>query len=643
MEGGRIQLSQKNYPKAMQTFTRVIALDESNYEAWYFRGLTKFYQQDITGAEKDLDQAIIYNPAVAHIYLIRGVVRDMLGDLYGALEDYNAGLAIDPNNSNLYYSRGTTRLRLNNYSLSIEDFNEAIRVDDRMTSAYLNRGVARSKLFNREGAVSDFNQAILLNPFRAEGHNRKGLLFYEMGKYQEALVSFGEAIQRDSANPQQFYVRALTWSEMGHKDSCLIDLGRVLERDSRHSLSYYNRAIIRSQIGDYEGAIADYLTVNEIHPYHVLSYFNRGLLRDQTGDQLGALFDLDYAVEIFPDFAKAYQVRASIKRKLGDDLGAQTDLVLANEKIKANAGRSQEELALNYADTSYSFEDLIGLNSVFNHSFNADNQTETGYSEMEGPFIISPRDSLDAMIGGLGFSISRKISISTIDSGLAQEVKDHPDISFELNRNTKNLLPDEALDNRLSEAIGFSAERDFNQGISLLDELIRESVNEKLALFVRAQSRFEMIEFVRATSMINEVVPMQVMGDPIRQSRQLIDRVDYSEIIADYDRLLLKEPSLAIVYYNRGLVKVYDRDYQGAIRDFDKAVELAPGFSEAWLNLGLVKLKTEIATKTDNSDRKENYADNVPVVNEPACLALSKAGELGLKRAYQLIQKYCRN
>lgn len=606
LEQGRIELSHQDYGRAMRTFSRVITLDEANYEAWYYRGLTKYYQNDYAGAGNDLDRAAELNPAVAQIFLIRGIVRDIQGNYFGALEDFTSGLAIDPNSASLYLGRGTTRLRLNNFTLAIKDFNEAIRINERMTPAFINRGVARARMLDNEGAFHDFNQAILLNPFLAEAHYRKGLLYYETGKYQDALVAFGEAVQRDSANPQQYYVRALTWYEMGRKDSCLNDLTRVLDRDPRHSLSYYNRAIIRSQTGDYEGAISDYLQVNKLQPYHVLSYFNRGLLRDQTGDQLGAIIDLDRAITIYPDFARAYQARASIKRKLGDDLGAQTDIMLANEKIKANAGRSEEDMALNYADTTIHFEDLIKLNSVFNRSFNADNQDNTSNAELAGPCIINAK--------------GRVIMSSDHDS--------LHDLTFELKNNSNDLLPDELSDTILLEAIKLTDKKLYNEGLELLNGFLDEHPGSQQALFIRAQVRFGMIEFVRNTRMINELVPLQVMGDPGNQSTVITDQVNYSEVIADYEKLLRTYPDLAIVHYNLALVRLYARDYEGAVRAFERAVSILPSFGEAWLNLGLTQIRA-------------GGPDSLKDAKQRGCLALSKAGELGVVRAYGLISKYC--
>jgi len=599
LEQGRIELQNKDYHQAIKTFSRIILQDPSTFDAWYLRGLSKFYLNDQTGALRDLSRAIELNPAVSSFYLLRGILRDLQGDYYKALEDFTAGLSIDPTNAMLYYSRGTNRLRLNNFSNAIEDFDQAIKLNKNLEEAFINRGLAKARMFDKEGAFADFNHAIQLNPFSPEGHSRKGLLYYDNDQYQEALSSFNEAIYRDSANPQQYYFRALVWYELEHKDSCLSDLDKVCQLDPKHSLSFYNRAVIRSQLGDYEGAIDDYEQVNKIQPYHVLSYFNRGLLRFEINDLYGALVDFDRAISIYPDFAKAYLARASVKTKLGDQVGAQTDQYLANEKIQMNAGKSEEELSVNFADTTLQFEQLITLNSKFSASFSMTYQDELSLNELLGPEKLTK---------------SGIILLNTREDLESQK-------SFSLTQNSKPLLLSLEADTLIGVALNREQDSLFNEGILILDEILWDKPQNVSALFVRAQLRLSMINFVKSTVLMNEIVPMQLLGSPVNGQVNTSDQIDYSLVREDLDRIISIAPELAVAWMNRGIVRAYAKDFQGAILDFRQAIVLIPDYAEAWYNLGISMIKT---------GRKED-----------GCVGLSKAGELGLLKAYRAISIHC--
>jgi len=70
-----------------------------------------------------------------------------------------------------------------------------------------------------------------------------------------------------------------------------------------------------------------------------------------------------------------------------------------------------------------------------------------------------------------------------------------------------------------------------------------------------------------------------------------------------------------------GNTKVKKKDYLGAINDYSKAIELEPDFAEAYFNRGLTRI----------------FLDDM----EGGSLDLSKAGELGLTDAYNVIKRYC--
>ena len=59
----------------------------------------------------------------------------------------------------------------------------------------------------------------------------------------------------------------------------------------------------------------------------------------------------------------------------------------------------------------------------------------------------------------------------------------------------------------------------------------------------------------------------------------------------------------------------------GAIAQYTKAIDLYPSLAEAWYNRGLVLI----------------YVQD----KEKGCLDLSKAGELGIGDAYNVISRYC--
>jgi tetratricopeptide (TPR) repeat protein len=75
------------------------------------------------------------------------------------------------------------------------------------------------------------------------------------------------------------------------------------------------------------------------------------------------------------------------------------------------------------------------------------------------------------------------------------------------------------------------------------------------------------------------------------------------------------------VYYNRANVKLSIKKFHRAIDDYSMAIKLQPNLAEAYYNRALTLL----------------YLDEIKL----ACKDLSKAGELGITEAYNVIKRYC--
>ena len=91
-------------------------------------------------------------------------------------------------------------------------------------------------------------------------------------------------------------------------------------------------------------------------------------------------------------------------------------------------------------------------------------------------------------------------------------------------------------------------------------------------------------------------------------------------LLRDYDEVIRQQPDFAFAYYNRANMLCTQRDYEAAIRYYTKAIEVDGEFAEAYFNRGLTYI----------------YTDE----NEKGLSDLSKAGELGIYQAYNLISRF---
>lgn len=95
----------------------------------------------------------------------------------------------------------------------------------------------------------------------------------------------------------------------------------------------------------------------------------------------------------------------------------------------------------------------------------------------------------------------------------------------------------------------------------------------------------------------------------------------FAAAMRDCNRAIEIDPKCAGALLTRGHIKLKQKDSMGAIVDFDKTISLEPENSDAYYLRGLAKMM--IGKRTEG------------------CMDLSKAGELGISEAYELIAKYC--
>jgi tetratricopeptide (TPR) repeat protein len=92
--------------------------------------------------------------------------------------------------------------------------------------------------------------------------------------------------------------------------------------------------------------------------------------------------------------------------------------------------------------------------------------------------------------------------------------------------------------------------------------------------------------------------------------------------LSDLNTAINLNPKIADYYYNRGNVKLYSNDIQSSISDYNQCITINPMNAEAYHKRGFAHLQAGM---------KQN-----------ACEDFNKAFQLGLKKAQNEINKYCK-
>ena len=160
---------------ALESFDKVLAINESFEEAWEGKGEAMMQLERYEDAIDAYDNAIGINPNYTLAYNNRGLVYRHLTQYKRAIEDYNKALELNPNYALAYNNRGVAYDYLKQCKRAMEDYNKALERNPNFAEAYFNRGNAYYDSKRYERAIEDYNKALELNPNLAEAYNNREL------------------------------------------------------------------------------------------------------------------------------------------------------------------------------------------------------------------------------------------------------------------------------------------------------------------------------------------------------------------------------------------------------------------------------------------------------------------------------------
>jgi len=192
---GEIYRSFRNPWKAIDDFSKAIAID-TNYSSAYLNRGTIFHELGkIDEAIKDYHMALKVAPKLQQAYNNLGNLHLQQGNLPLAVSNYNAALTIAPTFSESYNGRGLAHARLGMIDKAISDYFSATTYNPYHDKAFSNRGLLYQSLGNHEKAVEDFKKALEINSYFAEAYHHLAVSLFQLKQFEEAKKNMNKAKQ----------------------------------------------------------------------------------------------------------------------------------------------------------------------------------------------------------------------------------------------------------------------------------------------------------------------------------------------------------------------------------------------------------------------------------------------------------------
>lgn len=646
MRVGMNAVHYNDYVLAIRYFNQVISAKPYLADPYFYRAMAKYNLGDFVGAEKDATMGMELNPFITGNYEVRSLSRIQQKKFSEAITDYEAVLKMSPEALELW----------RNYSLccwEMKDYNKTkAAIDTLRTKApsYTFALSFRSQILLERGdtlgAIADLDTVLTIDKYDHTAYMARSIINLGLKRYDAVESDLTQAIKL-SPFCGHYINRSLAREELGNLKGAMEDLDMAVQLDPDNALARMNRGLLREKVGDYNRAIDDYSFVLECVPDHIRARYARAMLLKQTGDWKESVADLTKLINEFPDFIDLYKMRADLYRNMGEDKLAVADEITAinlnvlamHANIGGNNEPSQEEIEKmkrkkevqnlnNYKKKEEAKNPISAYEREFSPDRRGQIQYKDVYVELRSLYAITyykRHNDVDAVV-----HYHRELEMMRNATELplplivtaSEQALDEEQIAFhfkDIDKQTARFgegREDEAI-LYFARGLDFYLVQDLVAAIDDFTQAIVADGSLWLSYYCRAVARYKQMESARNGENSTQEVKIASMPEDFMMDASISD---YQLILSDLNKVIDLAPDFAYSYYNRGNVLALLKDYRAAIVSYNEAIAIEPNLAEAYYNRGLTYIFL--------GENARGIAD------------LSKAGELGLYSAYNLIKRF---
>ena len=633
---GRNALYFEDYVLSIQYFNQVIHLKPYLAEPYFYRSIAKIQLEDYQGALKDCNAAIERNPFSPGCYYARGYIYRQLNRLEEAEADYTEALHFSPENRTYMLLRADTRAQMEHYDAALEDIEQMLRREPQSASVWSEKG--RIAILKKDTllALDAFEQAAAYDKSNPAAWSALGVTNLMLEREDDAYVQLTQAINLGSKWAGDYINRGVIHYRRHNYRGALSDYDQAVKIAPRDADCYYNRGVMRQEVGDYNNALEDLNTAISLAPERTEMRYQRAVVEMQLKQWKAVVTDMDAMIARYPYFLPAYYLAAQAKAQQGDskaayqyrqkaqELESRKDQIQAQQAAQPNTDMMLAEAQPQKKDHRKEFSTSTAQNQTElpEEEQKYDSQTRGTVQKRHQDIVNEPNMVLSyysqdltlrrtnyyhPLVETLNNSevLPAALRFTSQEMALTAEMVDFH--FAEITRLSQHIddMPTAVL--FLARAIEFAIVQDYTSAIDDCTRALTITENQSplnvILTFCRANWRYRLLEYQRATG-----------------EQEATANMDFDIMLRDYDQVLRMQPDFVFALYNKANILCAQHEWKDAIDYYTQAIKLDNDFAEAYFNRGLTYVYT--------GENEKGLAD------------LSKAGELGIYQAYNMITRF---
>lgn len=635
LNNGKSALFFDDYVLSILYFNQIIETKPHLHEPYYYRAVAKIQLEDFLGASIDCSKALEINPFLPTAYYARGYAYKRMGNYSLAEIDFTKALEFSPDNE--YYllhriecyeqtkeynkalkdieflqskkstlgnllqvEKGNIYLQQGDTLMAFESFNSAVEKDSTNPDFLGARALIYLLQNDDKNALSDYNKAIANKSKNIAHYINRGILNYRVYNYKEALSDYHKALEIDSTNTQALFNRALLRTELGDLNKAIEDYSTLLTIDSDFDEARYQRGLVSVSIKNYKQAKNDFKYLIEKYPYFVPAYYGRADADEGLGNMRQASIDRYRAQKLLED-------KDAIQKKLKKELNKK-------EQIANNQSAIVEKIK--------EFDSSADINFKYNDKIRGSIQNNYTHVKIKNNYLISfysPNDNLrqlsnyDVLLEEYKQKNNSSLLLSNQEAPLTTNL-------IEIHFNTIAALSEKIKQQPSTAQLYF--ERGIHYALVQNHDAALADFNEA----IKIKNDFELAYFCKANILL-KAIEYELNNKKILSQKDNTITIDnkktallYSTVLDNYQKVIDLAPNFSYAWYNKANCFFEQKEYTKAIDNYTQALSINNKFAEAYFNRAISYLFI--------NQKEKALAD------------LSKAGELGIYQAYNLIKRF---
>lgn len=637
-----------DYVLAIQYFNQVIKAKPYLEQPYLYRAFAKLSLEDYHGALSDLNTTIGKNEFIPRAYYARGFVNNRLRRYAEAEQDFTKALELSPENLSYLIGRLEAYDLQKKYRQEKNDIDYILRKIGREPQLLLEKGRVELLLGDTIAAYNTMDSLTKSNADMFNAWGGRAMINMLMNRHDSALNDYNKAIALKSDNIAHYINRGNLLHQNRDYAGAIADYNKAIELSANDKTALFNHALIMIEIGDYNTAIRDLNKLITNYPDMYEAIYQRAVINQRMGNHRSTVEDLTKVIERYPNFVPAYRLRADSYNALRNRQGAfrdmqviirieeanrrrptnqhdddkndetlDTDIKIADNQSKVSDWAKLFEMSENDNNTSNVFKNNTIRGAIQNRFVEAKPQGDFVLSPYRKENIVAPRNYFFAPLNEMNSNLNNELILYMVNDEipLTDALIKYLFKSIDIYSDKISREPN-SFNHLFIRAILYSLIQDFDSAIKDFSATI-DLKEDALAYFCRAEIRKKQLDVQTAN--------LKSDNDGEKTSPTVADKIfshDFEMILRDYDKAIELNADFAFAYYNRANILNQLKDYNAAIVHYTNAIQINIAFAEAYFNRGLTYIYT--------GETDKGIAD------------LSKAGELGIYDAYNLLKKLTR-